>query len=313
METYSFTSLSFSDAGGYTCQATVMSNLVSGPITTTSSNSVNVTLTCELLFFFNLSPWHSWLCCHMYCVFFAIVPTPVAAVTSNPTGIITVGSSVTLTCTVELSASVDVPVTVNTVWTGPDNFNRNIMAQQMGSTTTYTSTAMVSSFGRDQSGDYTCTATVSSTAQFIITSISESSSVKITSCKLIKHCDTIFYCSLFLTVPRPTVYLISSSTNPVVSGSLVTLTCTVEFHQPVGVPLTINTVWTGPVGLAITGPAVMESLTLYQSSVTTKLNLSGKYTCTANVSGAFEVSASTSIEIGKANEHTIIRDIVAMS
>ena len=112
------------------------------------------------------------------------------------------------------------------------------------------------------------------------------------------------------------MYLISSLTNPVVSGSLVTLTCTVEFHQPVGVPLTINTVWTGPVGSAITGAtylAVMESLTLYQSSVTTKLNLSGKYTCTANVSGAFEVSASTSIESGKVNEHTIIRDIVAMS
>ena len=68
----------------------------------------------------------------------------------------------TLSCTVVLDPSVDVPVTVNTVWTGPDNFNRNIMAQQMGSTTTYTSTVTVSSFGRDQSGNYTCTATVSS-------------------------------------------------------------------------------------------------------------------------------------------------------
>ena len=50
METFSFTSLSFSDAGGYTCQATIMSNLLSGPITTTSSNSVDVTLTCESSF-----------------------------------------------------------------------------------------------------------------------------------------------------------------------------------------------------------------------------------------------------------------------
>ena len=55
METFSFTSLSFSDAGHYTCQATVMSNLLSGPITTTRSNSVDayVTLTCEFYSFCN--------------------------------------------------------------------------------------------------------------------------------------------------------------------------------------------------------------------------------------------------------------------
>ena len=47
METFSFTPLSFSDAGRYTCQATVMSSLLSGPIATNSSNSVDATLTCE--------------------------------------------------------------------------------------------------------------------------------------------------------------------------------------------------------------------------------------------------------------------------
>ena len=40
--------------------------------------------------------------------------------TSHPVRIIRpIGSNVTLTCTVELSPVVDVPVTVNTVWTGP--------------------------------------------------------------------------------------------------------------------------------------------------------------------------------------------------
>ena len=91
-------------------------------------------------------------------------PVPLIAVTSNPTGIITVGSSVTLTCTVELSASVDVPVTVNIVWTGPAGFMTTNTAQPVmpGSTTTYISTAIVNSLGRDQSGDYTCTATINS-------------------------------------------------------------------------------------------------------------------------------------------------------
>ena len=47
METLSFTPLSFSDAGGYTCQVTVMSNLLSGPITMSSTNTVEVRLTCK--------------------------------------------------------------------------------------------------------------------------------------------------------------------------------------------------------------------------------------------------------------------------
>ena len=66
----------------------------------------------------------------------------------------------------------DVPVTVNTVWTGPAGFGTNIIAQPVaGSTTTYISTAMVSSFWREQSGNYTCTSTVSSiNTSFIISS-----------------------------------------------------------------------------------------------------------------------------------------------
>ena len=86
-----------------------------------------------------------------------------------------------------LDSSVNVPVTVNTEWTGPDNFNRNIMAQQMGSTTTYTSTVMVRSFGRDQSGNYTCTATVRSNSPYIGDSTSQSST-QIVTVGGFKHC-----------------------------------------------------------------------------------------------------------------------------
>ena len=89
-----------------------------------------------------------------------VVPSNVTLSSSHSNPVQPVGSAVTLTCTVELSPAVDVPVTVNTVWTGPNGFSENGMAQRMGSTTTYTSTAMVSSFGRDQSGVYNCTAAV---------------------------------------------------------------------------------------------------------------------------------------------------------
>ena len=83
-------------------------------------------------------------------------------VTSDPVSPIRpIGSDVTLTCTVELSPAVDVPVTVNTVWTGPDMFMTTNTAQHvMGNT--YRSLVMVSSFGRDKSGNYTCSVSVSS-------------------------------------------------------------------------------------------------------------------------------------------------------
>ena len=65
-------------------------------------------------------------------------------------------------CTVELNQNVDVPVTVNTVWTGPAGVTLSPTDPLMENTTRYTSTAMVSFFGRDQSGVYTCEANISS-------------------------------------------------------------------------------------------------------------------------------------------------------
>ena len=47
METLSFTSLTFSDAGGYVCEAIVMSSLLSGPITISRSSPAYVVLNCK--------------------------------------------------------------------------------------------------------------------------------------------------------------------------------------------------------------------------------------------------------------------------
>ena len=83
-----------------------------------------------------------------------------------------------LTCTVELSPLVDVPVTVNTVWTGPDGFMATNTAQPVSgnTTTTYASIATVSSSGREQSGNYSCRATVRAMSSSIIDSVGYSSS-----------------------------------------------------------------------------------------------------------------------------------------
>ena len=87
----------------------------------------------------------------------------VSASSSNP--VRPIGSAVNLTCTVhvELSPAADVPVILNIVWTGLDRFTTvNASQPVLGSFTTYTSVAVVSSFGRNESGIYTCTASLSS-------------------------------------------------------------------------------------------------------------------------------------------------------
>lgn len=86
------------------------------------------------------------------------------SITSNKVSPIRpIGSDVTQTCTVELSPLVDVPVIVTTVWTGPNGFRttiNNTSQPAMGSNTSYTSAVTVRSFGRMQSGQYTCAAQV---------------------------------------------------------------------------------------------------------------------------------------------------------
>ena len=92
------------------------------------------------------------------------------------------GSDVTLTCAVELSPAVDVPVTVNTVLNRPEGFMPASIAQPvMGSSTNYTSTFLISSFGRSNSGLYSCRATVRlRSTNAYISSSTASHSVRIT-------------------------------------------------------------------------------------------------------------------------------------
>ena len=88
------------------------------------------------------------------------VPNPTILVTSIPASPIhPIGSTVALTCTVELSSAVDVSVTVNVQLTAPSGSPLTTATPSM-SGSTYTTIAMVNSFGREQSGVYICNATV---------------------------------------------------------------------------------------------------------------------------------------------------------
>ena len=119
---------------------------------------------------------------------FTLVPPPTyVTVTNDPISTIKpfVSPNVTLSCTVELSPAVDVPVTVNTEWTGPHGFmTRNVAHLVMGKTTTYISALVISSFVRNPSGNYTCSAILSSTSQFLSDSLPESDIKTITTGKI---------------------------------------------------------------------------------------------------------------------------------
>ena len=78
-----------------------------------------------------------------------------------PQGVIA-GASITLTCAVELSPVVDIPVTVNTEWTRPADvmfMPANRVPAMMVNITTYISTVSV---GAARAGIYTCRATITS-------------------------------------------------------------------------------------------------------------------------------------------------------
>ena len=86
------------------------------------------------------------------------------------------GSSVTLTCAVELSRAVDVPVTVNTALITFEGLITTSTPQPvMGSSTNnYTTTDVISPFRRSDSGLYSCSATVSLTSNAYVSDSSTS-------------------------------------------------------------------------------------------------------------------------------------------
>ena len=97
-------------------------------------------------------------------------PSSVTVTSDKPNPIRPIGSNVTLICTVELSPAVDVPITVSTIWTGPNGAlfpNDSDSEAVMENHTVYTSTVTFSSFGKEQSGNYTCTASVNSLIPFV--------------------------------------------------------------------------------------------------------------------------------------------------
>ena len=100
----------------------------------------------------------------------------------NPLMVRPIGSSVTLTCMADLDPAIGgVPVAVNIQLSDPAGSTLTATTPSV-SGSTYSSMATISSFGRDQSGLYTCSATVSPSPSnsFLSGSSSQSETLRVT-------------------------------------------------------------------------------------------------------------------------------------
>ena len=89
------------------------------------------------------------------------VPQPILRLVSDTPNPIRSGSSPILTCAVELSPAVDVPVSISTVWTGPDGSTLMSAAPPvMKSFTHYTSDLKLNYVEPADSGNYNCTVSI---------------------------------------------------------------------------------------------------------------------------------------------------------
>ena len=113
-----------------------------------------------------------------------VVPAPsFVTITSDPVSPIRpVGSDVAVTCSVELSPTVDVSA-VNILIHLTNPSGSLLPATSLLLDSTYTSTAMIKSFNRNHSGVYTCEATLNSGSTYLTESGTLSKDVDITTRK----------------------------------------------------------------------------------------------------------------------------------
>ena len=100
---------------------------------------------------------------------------------TNPLMVRPVGSTVTLTCTADLDPAIDVPVTVNFQLRNPAGSPLATTSPSV-SGSNYSTVATISSFGRNDSGVYNCSASVtpSSSNSFLSSSGLQSETFRVT-------------------------------------------------------------------------------------------------------------------------------------
>ena len=118
-------------------------------------------------------------------IHFFVVPTPasIALQTSEPKFII--GADITFICTVELNSAIvesDLSLLMMDVQLSRDGTPLTLLTDSIVTGTTFTYTTQLNSFGRCDSGNYTCTATVEPrpTSTYLTRSIMVTANISIT-------------------------------------------------------------------------------------------------------------------------------------
>ena len=159
----SFSRLQPSDAGQYSCNVAVLSAYLSSVVY--ASKSFEVTI---ISMFQNIINEHGPILGHYNFAYnnydiiqCHAVPEPAVSIHSDSLNPILSGSSPTLTCSVEMKSTVNVPVAVSMEWTGPDGTAIMPIARpEMISFTLYSSSIIPDSVELADSGEYTCAAKI---------------------------------------------------------------------------------------------------------------------------------------------------------
>ena len=122
-----------------------------------------------------------------FCPFFT-VSQPTVSITPNRTGVLYAGTSLTLTCSIQLNPAVDTTVMVTRMWSGPgsqgvSNSSRVTVSNLLKrSAFLYKTTIEFDPLSATDSGNYECEATVTPDpqSQFVIMSTAGSDALYIT-------------------------------------------------------------------------------------------------------------------------------------
>ena len=157
--TLSFSSLSLSDAGRYTCSVTVSSPYLNSNVMALSSSSEDVVFECKLANECNRIIVKG--------VVFRTVPNPSVTITTTPPSPILDGTDVTVSCAVKMGQGVvdsDLSLLMVDAQLSRDGTPLTLSGPTVTGTT-FTYTTQLDSFGRNDSGNYTCSATVTRVQQ----------------------------------------------------------------------------------------------------------------------------------------------------
>ena len=116
---------------------------------------------------------------------------------------------------------------------------------------------------------------------------------------------TNYYC---FAVPFIDVIVVTDRQLPILSGSSLTLTCTMEFRPALELPVELIITWTGPDETELISYSVKESIARYSCDLplpSVRVLDAGVYMCTASVYSQYGypnttiVSAQKELAIGK--------------